>query len=93
MNSALSQLVVTVTTGTEVYVDSGIGVNVGVPADGAEVALPAEDKVGVLFAESCAWTVRAAAVKTALGSGWLGLLDGRLQASIAPMITMIVKAR
>ena len=70
----------------EVDVDNGTGVNVGVPADGADVAVLAGDIVGALVV-SCACTVNAAAVRTASGFGWFGVLDGILQASIALMMT------
>ena len=91
MKSALSQFEVAVAAGRDVAVARAAGVNVGVLADDVEVAVSADDKVGVLFAESCACTVNAAAVRTASGLGWFDVLDGRLQASMAPMITAIAR--
>lgn len=90
MKRALSQLDVAVAAGAggrDVAVARATGVKVGVFAEGAEVAVSAGGKVGVLFAESCACTVKAAAVKTASGLCWFDVVDGRLQASMAPMIT------
>ena len=60
------------------------------PVDGADVAVLAGDIVGALVV-SCACTVNAAAVRTASGFGWFGVLDGRLQASIALMTTMAAR--
>ena len=92
-NKALSHPLGAVADGTGVSVDSGIGVNVD-SAPGVNVGvLAAAVDVGVLFAASCACTVNAAAVSMASGFCWPGVVDGRLQARMAPRITITAGIR